>query len=189
MTEKLYPKIPSAPPDDGLERSNRVQAIRNELQVFKNDRWKYYKRYSKATAALQNLTIALGSFATAASTAGIATSLTVVGIPVGVVLTGLGAAAGLTAVIFTPIAKHCGKKKNKHSKKHSILSTGITMLDKKISRALDDSFIDDKEFDAIVDEYNRVLQLLENFNLEKVKTEVREEFANELLQRMPSKRN
>jgi hypothetical protein len=192
MAEKIYPKLPSAPPDGGFERYNRVRDIRNELQVLRDNRNRIYKKYGKALSALHNTTTALSSLAVVESTAGIATSLTVVGLPVGVVLTSLGAASGLMAAVLTPIAKHCGRKKVKHAKKHAILCTGISVLDKKISHVLDDNFINDAEFENIIDEYNNVMRQLEAFNIDKVKAdakaEAKEELTQQLLQGMPSKR-
>lgn len=191
MTD-IYPKLPSAPPDVGFERYNRVRDIRNELQTLRYNRNRYYKKYSKAVSGLHNTASVLSGLAVIQSTAGLATSLTVVGLPIGVVLTSFGVGSGLIAAVMTPIAKHCTKKKIKHAKKHAILSTGISMLDKRISHVLDDNFIDKKEFDDIVNEYNAILRQLETFDVEKVKeeakAEAKEELTQQLLQRMPSKR-
>ena len=161
-----------------VERRERVRDIRAELRILKEDRHRLYKKYSKASTALQNVSVALGSLAAAQSTAGIVTSFTVVGLPVGVVLTSLGVASGVVAAVLTPITKHCVKKKMKHARKHSALVSGSCILDKKISKALDDNVLSDEEFREIVNEYERISK--EDSFIEKVKEQVREEIVRGL---------
>lgn len=186
-TKKIYPTLtPTAPADFSLERYNRVKDIKNELSIMKDNRNSYYKKYSKATSALQKTTIALSSIAAIEGTAGIVTSLTVVGLPVGIVLTGIGGFTGLVAAVLTPITKHCQEKKLKHAKLHSILSTGLSVLDKKLSQALNNNIIDEKEFDDLIDEYDKIKLMLNSIDVEKIKAEAKKEFTDEILQRMPS---
>ena len=184
-TEKLYPTLPSAPPEsDGdqinsnLMRRDRINQIYNELKQYRDQRYKTYKKYSKAASILSNSTVVLNSLAVIESTAGVATSLTLVGTPVGIVLTGLGALAGLTAAILTPITKHCDKKKSKHSKMYYILDTGISVLSKKVSAAVDNHEITQSEFKYLLEEYEKIKQKLYEFNIDKLREDLKKEIVS-----------
>ena len=176
----MYPRLPTAPVEGGFERYNRVQEVYNELKIMKQNRYKYFKRYSKITSGLQTTSITLGALAAVEATAGIITSLTVVGLPIGLILAGLGGASGLLASILMPIAKNCEKKKLKHLKMYSILDTGVSMLDKKISTALNDNIIEDQEFYEIIEQYDKIKELLYVFNIEKLKSEVKNELLTKI---------
>lgn len=90
------------------------------------------------TSGILTSSIAWGGLATAEATAGVVTSLTVIGLPVGIISAGLGGVSGLIAGI---LANHCEKKKLKHVKMYSIPDTGVPMLDKEISTVLNDNVI------------------------------------------------
>lgn len=181
MTEKIYPTLPSAPQHEGsLERYNRVKDIYNDLQTMKTQRNNSYKKYGKATSILQNTTIALSSIAAVEATASIATSITVIGIPIGLILGGIAGITGLTAAILTPIAKHCAKKKLKHAKLHTVLSTSLTVLDKKISRHLNDNVLDDQEYQDFLDEYEKVKDMIYANDLDKLKEAVKKDITKKL---------
>lgn len=180
MTEKMYPTLPTAPHEGSLERYNRVKDIYNELQTMKTKRHNSYKKYGKATSILQNTTITLSSIAAAEATAGIVTSLTVIGIPIGLILGGVAGITGLTAAILTPIAKHCEKKKLKHAKLHTVLSTSLTVLDKKISKHLNDNVVDDQEFQDFLGEYEKVKEMIYANDINKLKDDVKKEITNSI---------
>lgn len=185
MTElKLYPELPTAPEEETsslFTKYNRVKNIYNEMKVMKEERHKCYKKYSKATSVLQNIIISLTSLSVIESGVGIATSLTIVGLPVGIVLTSLGIASGGCAAILTPISKHTQKKKLKHMRKEAILDTGLILLDKKIFKALNDRTISDEEFSAIVTEYEKIRNSLSTNNIGKIKAELRADLKKELI--------
>ena len=148
--------------DVNIERYNRAKSIREELRVMRDKRDGYYKKYSKASSRLHYTTMVISSMAVMQTTAGIATSATVVGIPVGIVVTSLGATMGLVATVLTPISKRCLRKKVKHAKKLAILSAGLSSLDEKISSVLDDNSIDESEFNSVVEEYKLILTRLKS---------------------------
>lgn len=181
--EKLYPVLPSAPNgdnQDALIRYNRVKQIYEELRLMKQNRKTTYTKYSKAASYLHNASITFGALAVAESGAGIATTLTIIGTPVGLVLTGLGALSGLTAAVLSPIIKQCERKKIKHAKIYSILNTGLTVLDKKISKILDDQEITDDEFNHVIDEYKNIKSMLYEFNVKKLEHDIKKEIGNKL---------
>lgn len=177
---KLYPVLPTAPHDGSFERYNRVKSIYNELKIMRDKRNTTYKKYRRVSSGLYNTIFITSALGVAETAAAITTSLTGVGLPIGAILGGLAGLSALTTTALTAIAKRCDKKKLKHAKLHAILDTGVTVLDKKISNVLNDNIIDDKEFNEIVDEYEKIKQKLSVLDIEKVKAEVIKDFKSKL---------
>ena len=178
--KSIYPNIATAPPDISFERYNKIKDIYNDLKLMKEKRKTIYKKYSKASSGLNTSIMVLSSFATAEATAGIITSLTVIGLPIGIILTGISGVTGLSALILTPISKYINKKKLKHGKLYSVLDTAMILLSKRISTALDDSIIEDKEFNEIIDEYANIKKKMYEFDYDKIKDEAKQEIKKNI---------
>lgn len=191
MTEELYPKLPSAPDNphfsnDGtlntiLMRRRRINEIYKELNLLKEKRYNTYKKYSKAYSGLNNTAIALGTLATIESIAGITTSLTVIGLPVGIVLTSIGAFSGATSALLATMAKHYEKKRFKHMKIYNTIDTRITVLDKAISRIIDDNIITNEEYNSVLDGYTNIKNILiDKVDVNKLREELKKELKSKL---------
>jgi len=181
MNDKLYPNLSRI--DGSAERYEASKEMRNDLEKRALERKTVYKKYSKASSVVQNTMISLASLAAAESVAGITTSLTVIGLPVGIVLTSLGVATGIISAILSPIAKHLTGKKVKHARKHTALNTGVTTLNTRMSRNYNDGIISEEEFKIFVDEYNAILDSLNSVRVDKdaIKKQVTKEIMNKLV--------
>jgi len=109
----MYPNLSRI--DGSMERHAESKEMRDDLEKRASERKKVYKKYSKACSSLNNVMVSLAALAAAESVAGITTSLTVVGLPVGVILTGLGVATGLVSAALSPVVKHLNSKKVKYN--------------------------------------------------------------------------
>ena len=184
--EKLYPTLATAPPYSSTtpghyERYQRIAIIQAELNQLLEKRHIIYKKYSKASSFFNAATTTLASLATIETTAGIITSATVIGLPIGIILSGLGAGSGGLALLFIPLRKYCEKKKSKHLKKHAIINTGVNMIYLKVSKALNDDSISDEEFNNIIYEYEAIRKLLFDINIEELKKEIKKELTSKLI--------
>ena len=189
MTTTIYPDLLEHvnSVDANQMRYNKIKEMRDNLTKLQVERKSIYKKYGKAASVLQNAAIGMAAVAAVQTTAGIATSFTVVGLPIGIILTGLGAATGLSSAILTPICKYLTKKKTKHARKCGVYNTGIATLDRKFSKALNDNMIGDEEFKQIVDDYNTILaQVLDSNpkNVVDLRAQAKKELQEELQQKV-----
>ena len=178
MDDKIYPNLSRI--DGSAQRYAVSKEMRDSLEKRATERKKVYKRYSKACSILQNSMISLAALAAAESVAGITTSLILIGLPVGVILTGLGVATGVVSAILSPIVKHLNAKKVKHARKHATLTTGVTTLNTRMSRNYNDGIISEEEFRIFTEEYNAIMDDLNGQKVDKeaIKKEVAAELMN-----------
>lgn len=178
MDDKLYPNLSRI--DGSAERYTMSKEMRDNLEKRASIRKNVYKRYSKACSVLQNAMVSLAALAAAESVAGITTSLTVVGMPVGIILTSLGVATGVASAILSPIVKHLNSKKLKHARKRATLATGVTTLNTRMSKNYNDGIISEEEFKIFTDDYNAILDELNSVKVDKeeLKKEVTAELMN-----------
>lgn len=191
----IYPHLDTtaAAIDVNRVRYDKLKEMQTNLSKLQSERKKLYKRYGNITSVLQNISIVLAAIAMVETTAGIATTVTVMGAPVGLALAGLGAVTGFLSAIFTPICKHLTKKKAKHAEKCGVYNAGIATLDSKFSEAINDGHISDKEYKGIVEDYNAILSQALNSNAqdmtnirEEAKKQVEEEIQKKLMKAVKS---
>ena len=153
MTEyKLYPNLPSAPPEAPLQvgyHLNVVQAKRRGLiaqeKIFKEK----YKKYTKILNRLTWLNACLSGISIATGISSVATFATFVGIPVSAAL----GAASMTGAISSGITSMLAKKYQKKLKKVTclidIVTPGFFVFERVVSGALKDGIIDEEEFNTL----------------------------------------
>jgi predicted component of type VI protein secretion system len=61
-----------------------------------------------------------------------------------------------------------------------IVETGLTTLDSKLSKILDDTIIDDSEFQQILSEYKKIKDLLYQTNIDLYKKDIQKDIAKKL---------
>ena len=150
MTEyKLYPNLPSAPPEASPQvgyHLNVVQAKRQELiakeKIFK-------KKYKKCTKILIRLTWLNACSSGISVATGISSVATFIGIPVSAAL----GAASMTGVISSGIISVLAKKHKKKLKKVTclidIVTPALVVFERVVSGALKDGVIDKEEFNTL----------------------------------------
>ena len=152
MTDyKLYPNLPSAPPENPQVAYHlsviqaKMQGLKNKEQMFKQK----YEKYNKILNRLTWLNACSSGISIATGISSVATFATFVRLPVSILL----GAASLTGVIASGIISTLTKKHQKKLKKVTRLTDIITqatvVFDSVISVALKDGIIDEEEFNTL----------------------------------------
>ena len=148
MTEyKLYPNLPSAPPDVPLQvgyHLNMAQAKRrgliDKVAMFK----KKYKKYNRILNRLMWLNACLSGIISS-----VATFATFIGIPVSAAL----GAASMTGVIASGIISVLNKKYQQKLKKVTklidIVTPALVIFERVVSGALKNGVINEEEFNTL----------------------------------------
>ena len=151
MDHKLYPNLPSAPPENPqvAYQLNVVQAkrlgLKNKEQMFK----KKYKKHTKILNGLPWLNACLSRISIATGISSVATFTTFIGLPVSISL----GAASLTGVIASGIISVLTKKYQKKLKKVTklidIITPALVVFERIESESLRDGIIDEEEFNTL----------------------------------------
>ena len=151
MDNKLYPNLPSAPPENPqvAYHLSIIQAKQRGLmakeQMFKQK----YEKYTKILNQLTWLNACSSGISIATGISSVATFATFVRLPVSISL----GAASLTGVIASGIISTLPKKYQKKLKKVmqliDIVTRATVVFDKVISVALKDGIINEEEFNTL----------------------------------------
>ena len=152
MTDyKLYPNLPSAPPENP-QVAYHLSVIQAKMQGLKNKEQMYKQKYEKYTKILNRLSwlnACSSGISVATGISSVATFATFVRLPVSMVL----GAASLTGAIASGIISTLTKKYQKKLKKVTCLIDIVTratvVFDRVISGALKDGIIDEEEFNTL----------------------------------------
>ena len=153
MTEyKLYPNLPSAPPDAPLQvgyHLNVAQAKRRGLidkeAMFK----KKYKKYNRILNRLTWSNACSSGISIATGISSVATFATFIGIPVSA---GLGAASMTGAIasgIISVLNKKYQQKLKEVTKLIDIVTPALVVFERVVSGALKNGVIDEEEFNTL----------------------------------------
>ena len=153
MTDyKLYPPIPSAPPDAPPQvgyHLNMVQAKRRGLIAKEAMFETKYEKYSKILNRLTWLNACLSGISIATGIFSIATFATFIGIPVSAAL----GAASMTGVIASGIVSVQTKKYQQKLTKVKclidIITPALVVFERVVSGALKNGVIDEEEFNTL----------------------------------------
>ena len=151
MTDyKLYPNLPSAPPENP-QVAYHLSVIQAKMQGLKNKEQMFKQKYEKYTKILNRLTwlnACSSSLSIATGISSVATFATFVGLPVSISL----GAASLTGAIASGIISMLTKKYQKKLKNATCLIDIVTratvVFERVISGALKDGIIDE-EFNTL----------------------------------------
>ena len=181
----IYPDLPQH--DFRLQKANEVSAALNAEVVHYRGVAKKYKRAKKA--ANWSAT-GFSVFSALLSGAGIASALTLVGLPASASLAGLGGVfAGVSAGILFA-SKKLDSKIKKHQEIVTLAIAKRDTVDRLLSKALVDNQISDDEFQLLMAEFSQYNLLKDSVraklthqssrpDLEKIKKDVRDEMETE----------
>ena len=152
MTDyKLYPNLPSAPPENPQVAYHlsviqaKMQGLKNKEQMFKQK----YEKYNKILNRLTWLNACSSGISIATGLSSVATFDTFVGLPVSMAL----GAASLTGAIASGIISMLTKKYEKKLKNVTcmidIITRATVVFDRVISGALKNGVIDEEEFKTL----------------------------------------
>ena len=153
MTEyKLYPNLPSAPPDAPLQvgyHLNVAQAKRRGLidkeVMFK----KKYKKYNRILNRLMWVNACSSGISIATGISSVATFATFIRIPVSAALGVASMTGTVSSRIILVLTKKYQKKLKKVTKLIDIITPALAVFERVISGALKDGIIDEEEFDTL----------------------------------------
>ena len=153
--EKLYPQIPSAPPDHLESQDYRLRKI-DELEKFlrkevesRDKLTKRFKRRATATTFSDGSVIAA---ITALEIASIVTLTTGVGIPLSLVLASTGLFLGLGSGVIHKTQKIFDSKTKKHDKIKTLAESKLDSVSELVSKAIEDANISHEEYRFILKE-------------------------------------
>ena len=152
MEYKLYPNLPSAPPDAPLQvgyHLNMAQAKRRWLidkeVMFK----KKYKQYNRILNRLTWLNACLSGISIATGISSVATFATFIGIPVSAVLGAASMTGAIASGTILVLAKKHQKKHMKVTKLIDIITPALVVFERVVSGALKNGVIDEGEFNTL----------------------------------------
>ena len=153
MTDyKLYPPIPSAPPDAPPQvgyHLNVVQAKRRGLIAKEKTFKKKYKKYCKILNRLTWLNACLSGISIATGISSVATFATFIGIPVSSVLGAASMTRAIASGIISVLTKKYQQKLKKVTRLIDIITPALVVFERVVSGTLKNGIIDEKEFNMV----------------------------------------
>ena len=146
---KLYPNLPSAPPDAPLQ-------VGYHLNVAQAKRWglidkevmfkKKYKKYNRILNRLMWLNACSSELSVATGISSVATFATFIGILVSAALGAASMTGAIASGIISVLAKNYQQKLKKVTKLIDILTPALVVFERVASGALKNGVIDEEEF-------------------------------------------
>ena len=177
-SEKIYPEIPSAPPDDRLAalqehdsyRLKKIDELEKFLRTEVEIRDKLAKRFKRrATAATFSDTSVIAAITTL-EVASIVTLTTGVGMPISLVLASGGLFLGLGSAVIHKTQKVFDSKAKKHDKIKTLAESKLDTISGIVSKAVEDSHIDHQEYQLILKEIEHYRTMKEQIRTKSKKT-------------------
>ena len=182
MTENIYPQLPTAPPIN--QESFNIEMVKKYYQDISNLKEKYtdkQRKYKNAYNRLLHASTGASSIAMLSGITAVPTSVTVVGIPIGV---SLGAVSTVSTCIGAVLLLTSKKYKKKLLKSYELLdkiTTSLATFEVLISLSIDDgSVIDAKEFHKLQTLYLQLMAYIRNID-RKMKVETEQNFQNTIM--------
>ena len=153
MTDyKLYPPIPSAPPEALPQvgyHLNVVQAKRRRLIATEAMSKKKYKKYTKILNRLTWLNACSSGISIATGISSIATFATFIGIPVSTALGAASMTGAIASGIISALTKKYQQKLKKVTCLTDIITPALVVFERVVSGALKNGVIDGEEFNML----------------------------------------
>ena len=151
MDYKLYPNLPSAPPENPQVAYHlsviqaKMHRLKNKEQMFKQK----YEKYNKILNRLTWLNACSSRISLATGISSVTTFATFVGLPVTMALGAASLTGAITSGIISTLTKKYQKKLKKVTHLIDIIMPATVVFDRVISVALKDGIIDEEEFNTL----------------------------------------
>ena len=152
MTDcKLYPNLPSAPPENPQVAYHlsiiqaKQRGLKNKEQMFKQK----YEKYNKILNQLTWLYACSRGISIATGISSVATFATFVGLPVSMALGAASLTGAIASGIISMLTKKYQKKLKKVTRLVDIVTPALVIFDRVISGALKNGVIDEEDFNTI----------------------------------------
>ena len=190
----IYPQLPEEsskvnPSDFRLQRSC-VELKKMEDEEKHSE--KVLKKYKRARGIFTKTSVGSGVLSIILSGSGLTTSLTGIGIVVGVPLGALGGVSGLVSIGSAIASKRLSHKVSKHEQTFALAKAKTNTVKELVSKAMNDKNITDEEFALILREVEKFYILKQSIrrkhraggekrmDLSQIKKDVRAELLKQL---------
>ena len=170
-TENVYPRIPSAPIENKEVsdfRFKHIKDVKQELERTSDIRKSLRKRYSNLNSSLDYSNYALNTVSCISGVSSVSLLSTVALVPVSVVLGGVSAGCGVASVIVTKLNKKFKHKQDKHRDIYNLCENKLNTINSILSKALNDGFISNEEFDLILKEEKHFREMKESIKSKRM---------------------
>ena len=196
MKEKIYPTLPTirenptAPGIVNVENDDRghayrlsvITSVQNFLEEEIHKREAFSKKYFRVARIINLADNVLIGITICAEGAGAVALSTGVGAPFAVALGISGAATGAISLIGNIVVKKTTTKAEKHLKIKTLAAAKLDTIASHVSKAMKDNYINDEEFNLIMDEMNKYKTLKEEIR-SKTKKKLKTEEEESLIER------
>ena len=152
MTDyKLYPNLPSAPPENP-QVAYHLSIIQAKMQGLKNKEQMFKKKYEKYTKILNRLTwlnACSSGISVVTGISSVATFVTLIGIPVSAALGVASMTGAIASGIILVLTTKYQKKLKKVTKLIDTVTPALVVFERVISGALKNGIIDEEEFNTL----------------------------------------
>ena len=160
MTDyKLYPNLPSAPPEalgpcfaENPQVAYHLSIIQVKMQGLKNKEQMFKQKYEKYTKILNRLTwlnACSSGISVATGISSVATFATFIRLPVSMALGAASLTGAIASGIISTLTKKYQKKLKKVTRLIDIVTWATVIFDRAISAALKNGTIDEEEFNTL----------------------------------------
>ena len=171
-TEHVYPRIIPSAPIENKEvsdfRLKHIKDVKQELERTSDIRKSLRKRYSNLNSSLDYSNYALNTVSCISGVSSVSLLSTVALVPVSVVLGGVSAGCGVASVIVTKLNKKFKHKQDKHRDIYNLCENKLNTINSILSKALNDGFISNEEFDLILKEEKHFREMKESIKSKRM---------------------
>ena len=152
MTDyKLYPNLPSAPPENH-QVAYHLSVIQAKMEGLKNKEQMFKKKYGKYTKILNQLTwlnACSSGISVATGISSVATFATFIELPVSMALGAASLTGAIASGIISTLTEKYQKKLKKVTRLIDIIAPALVVFERVISGALKNDVIDEEEFNTL----------------------------------------
>ena len=171
-TENVYPRITPSAPIENKEASDyrlkHIKDVKQELERTSDIRKSLRKRYSNLNSSLDYSNYALNTVSCISGVSSVSLLSTVALVPVSVGLGGVSAGCGVASVIVTKLNKKFKHKQDKHRDIYNLCENKLNTINSILSKALNDGFISNEEFDLILKEEKHFREMKESIKSKRM---------------------
>ena len=162
----IYPNLNATPLSDQQQfRLNKISEIKDYFVAEIKERELMSKRLSKYIASFEYLDKSLIVLSVATSSISIASFVTVIGTPVGIMSASCSLAFSITTGFVKKFLKTIRNKKKKHNKIVMLARSKLNSIESKISEALINNEISHEDFMTIINEEKKYRELKESIRM------------------------
>ena len=180
MREKLYPTLPTAPPQEayhlGIIESKQKELLKLEVRYKKK-----HKKYAKILDRLIWLNACSSGITVASGVSSVATLSTFIGLPVSIPLGAVSLTGAGISGVTTILTKKYQKKLSKVAQLIDTVTSALAVFEMSVSKALNDGRVDEREFSMLQELHLRVLNELSSLD-RKMEAETRTQLQKSLLE-------